>query len=203
MQFSIRALLALTFLAVLGMLLWRTRQETLRHEQRLVKLQNEVKSLEFEVRRDQPDLHQAIPASGYRLTVISERKSGPVRWELTSNHSKFEPHTQAIPLDKFSHLGGRWAVTDVIQFPNQIDRFAVGRLKIAPQSPPGVNLMDAKLRGSRDGLQYEITFTVRLLSDGPVCVSATDAQRLIILGRKDLLLPYKGGGKYDLKPAES
>ena len=27
----------------------------------------------------------------------------------------------------------------------------------------------------------------------------TEAQRLIVLGRQDLLMPYAGGGKYDLR----
>lgn len=143
-----------------------------------------------------------LGASGYRLSVASERngKSGPVRWELTSNHSDFETRTETIPLDGFSHRGGSYSVTDVIQFPNQVDRLSIGSLKAAPASPPGLHLMDAKLRGLRDDQQYQITFAVRLLSDGPACVSASDAQRLIILGREDLLLPYEGGGKYELRP---
>jgi hypothetical protein len=37
----------------------------------------------------------------------------------------------------------------------------------------------------------------------PECVSATDAQRVIILGRDDLLQPYAGGGKYEIRVSDS
>lgn len=93
MQFSIRALLALTFLAVLVMLLWRTRQEAIRDEQRLAKLQNEIKSLELEVRLDQPDLHQAILHAGDEFASLRAMRELALQQfdRLRQKYSTMEP----------------------------------------------------------------------------------------------------------------
>ena len=67
--------------------------------------------------------------------------------------------------------------------------------------PPGVTLMRMTLFGVSQEQEQpcEIAFTVRLASDMPACVSATEAQRIIILSRENLLEPYAGGGKYTLR----
>jgi hypothetical protein len=60
MRFSIRALLALMFLAALGMLVWRTFEDAQRDEVRLVQLQTEINAIQVRLRQDQPAIHQAI-----------------------------------------------------------------------------------------------------------------------------------------------
>jgi len=138
-----------------------------------------------------------LPACGYWLKFVSDRKGGPIQWELTSNHPDFRTQMETVPLDGFSHQGSSWSGSGVVLFPNQIEQFSISRLKAAATSSPGVNLTKATLRGRRHERQYEVRFVVRLLSDGPACVSASGAQSLI-LGQEDLLLPYKGGGKYEV-----
>ena len=140
-----------------------------------------------------------LPACGYCLKLSADRKGGPIQWELTSNHPEFKTQTGTVPLDGFSHRGSSWSGSeDVVQFPNQIERLSIGELKTTAKPRLGINLMNTTLRGPRDDQQYEVSLTVRLLSDGPACVSASEAQRIIILGQENLLLPYEGGGKYDI-----
>jgi hypothetical protein len=140
-----------------------------------------------------------FPASGYYLTFASDRKGGPIHWELKSNHPEFKTQAEAVPVDGFSHQGSSWSGSDVVQFPNQIERFSTDELEAKAKARSGVNLMNATLYGSRLDQQYEVVLNVRILSVGPACVSATEAQRVIILRREDLLLPYQGGGKYEIR----
>ena len=49
------------------------------------------------------------------------------------------------------------------------------------------------------GPATEIRISAKLFSEGPAQVSATDAVSLI---GSDLLVPYKGGGKYELRAPE-
>lgn len=72
MRFSIRALLALTFLAVLVMLVWRTARETTRNQEHLTRLQKEIKDLELNVRLNEPALHQAILRSRHEFDSVRE-----------------------------------------------------------------------------------------------------------------------------------
>lgn len=60
MKFSIRTLLAFTFLVALALLTWRTFEDARRDEARAQRLQAEIKLLEARGRLDQPGLDQAI-----------------------------------------------------------------------------------------------------------------------------------------------
>ena len=60
MTFSIRDLLALIFLFALALLAWRSAEETGRARARARQLDGEIKSLELQLRLDQPALHQEI-----------------------------------------------------------------------------------------------------------------------------------------------
>lgn len=71
--------------------------------------------------------------------------------------------------------------------------------KPAAIARPGVKLLTAVLRGVCHDEPYEIAFNVQLLSDTPACVSASNAQRLIILRADRLLQPYAGEGKYEIR----
>jgi hypothetical protein len=140
---------------------------------------------------------------GYFLQLVSDRRGGPMQWELTSNHPDFQTHAETVPVDGFSHQGSSWSGADIVQFPNQIQGFSIPELEAATTAPAGVNLMSTKLNGVCHDQPCEISFDVQVLSDAPACVSATDAQRIIIMGRADLLDPYEGSGKYTLRAANS
>lgn len=60
MKFSIRELLAVTLLVVLGMLVWRASRDARRDESRLTRLRSEIEALEAQLRLDDPTLHQVI-----------------------------------------------------------------------------------------------------------------------------------------------
>src|SRR5687767_14003666 len=60
MRFSIRQMLALMFLVALGMLAWRTSDDARRDVARLAQIQNEIKSLQVELRLDRPAIHQML-----------------------------------------------------------------------------------------------------------------------------------------------
>lgn len=60
LRFSIREMLALTFLAVLAMLVWRSWRDAQFDQARLETLRNEVASLEATARVDHPAVHQAM-----------------------------------------------------------------------------------------------------------------------------------------------
>jgi hypothetical protein len=142
-------------------------------------------------------------ASGYLLQLVSNRTGGPVQWELTSNHADFQTQVETVPVEGFSHRGSSWSGTDdVVQFPNQVQWSSISELESAAAAPHGVNLMNAMLNGVVDDQPYEISLDVRIFSDTPACIPASDAQRVIILGREDLLKPYSGAGKYSIRTAQ-
>lgn len=60
MRFSIKTLLAITFLIALALLAWRTIEDARRDRARLELVKAEVKQLEARVRLDDPELHQVI-----------------------------------------------------------------------------------------------------------------------------------------------
>lgn len=140
-------------------------------------------------------------ASGYWLELDSDRQGGPIQWELTSNHPEFQTQHDTVPLDAFSHRGSSWSGSSVVCFPNQIEYFTKPQLESAGESPLGVLLSQATLRGARHEQPYEVAFDVRFLSEGPACISASEASRAFILGLDDRLLPYEGGGKYEIRMA--
>ena len=139
------------------------------------------------------------PASGYWLTVRSRRDGRPIQWELTSNDPEFETRSDTIPLKGFSQRGGSWSGSGVVRYPNQIERYSPRDLPAMANAPPGVRLMNTKLNGLLHEQPYEVAFAVHVRSDGPACVTASDAHRVLILKQGHLLLPYKGGGKYELR----
>lgn len=142
-------------------------------------------------------------ACGYWLTLQSHRDGRPIQWELTSSDSEFATRSETIPLQGFSQRGGSWSGSEIVRYPNQIERYSPRDLQATANAPPGVRLMNAKLNGSLHEQPYQVAFAVRVRSDGPACVSASDAQRVLILKQGHLLLPYKGGGKYDVRASEA
>ena len=141
-----------------------------------------------------------LPASGYWLAFTTDRPGEPIQWVLTGNHPDFETQTKTVSLDgaSYRHLTWRgWKVE--LRFPNEINRWkSIAAFEAAATSPPGVSLMSATVRSPRGEGQYDVTIAARLLSETPACVSASTALYIIAQRREDLLLPYEGGGKYDL-----
>lgn len=100
MRFSIREMLALTFLVALGMLAWRVRESAARDEVRLAELQNEVLMLEARLRLDNPRLHQAfLHTFDEHETLRQVRERAVARFDLLrQKYSTMEPR----PSDVFS-----------------------------------------------------------------------------------------------------
>ena len=152
-----------------------------------------------------------LASSGYWRQVTNDRGTKRVQWELQGNHPQFETRADVIPLDDFVQQGASWSGATILQLANQVAPMPTQQLEAAIAAPPGVELMDVTWRGRRQQQMYKIGIAVRLRSDAPACVTATDTQRLIILGQNawsaphgggdDLLGPYRGGGRYELRRA--
>jgi hypothetical protein len=140
-----------------------------------------------------------LPESGYFLTLTSDRKGGPVGWELTGNHPRFETRAETALIKGFSQRGSSWSGSGLLLFPNQIERFTASELDAKRADPPGLRLLSGKLNGVCQEQSVEIAIEVHLKSSEPACISASEAQRIIVLGRDTLLEPYTGGGKYTLR----
>jgi hypothetical protein len=136
-----------------------------------------------------------LPDSGYFLTLTSDRKGGPVGWELTGNHPEFKTRAETAPIEGFSQRGSSWSGSGLLLFPNQIERFTASELDAKRADPPGLRLLSGKLNGVCQEQPVEIAIEVHLKSSEPACISASEAQRIIVLGRDNLLKPYTGGGK--------
>jgi hypothetical protein len=135
-----------------------------------------------------------LESSGYLFHLESNRTGGMIRWELTSNHPEFPSHEETLPIESFSHRGSSWSASDTIRFSNEIRWNSIDDLLAATTDPPGEQLMETKLTGLRRDRPFEVVLEVRIFSDAPACVSASDAQRIIALGRADLLGPYTENG---------
>jgi hypothetical protein len=138
-------------------------------------------------------------AGGYCLSFSSVRKGEPIQWELTGNHGEFESRVETIPLEEFSGTGHSWTTCEVVEFPNQIKAFPIGDLEARIAERSGITLMDTKLSGRRAEQPFQVELSVRLVSEGSACIAARDALALITLKREDILLPYAGDGRYELR----
>ncbi len=140
-----------------------------------------------------------LPSAGYWFEVETERKGGPIRWEVTSNRPDFETQSAVVPFDGFSHTGATWSGSGVVQPPTRVSRLGRGGGPFTAPAKKGVQLMDSALLGSREDVHHEVRFDLRLISDGPPTVSAREAQRLISLKRGGLLESYNGDGNYKIR----
>ena len=143
-----------------------------------------------------------LPCSGYWLTLRADRSEEPIQWELTSNHSSFERKQETLPLEGFQYRGSSYSVDSTVQFPNQVKAFLAKDLEQASRTLEGVRLMSTTFNGSVGDENYAVKTTVRLRSEGPACISASDALRAFILKSDEYLLPYEGDGKYVIRRAQ-
>lgn len=93
MTFSIRALLALTFVIALGIVVWQTGEGVRSNDIQANALRDEIRSLENRVRLDDPDLHQAILHTRDELEPLHEmRKRAVAHFDvLRDKYSRIEP----------------------------------------------------------------------------------------------------------------
>lgn len=139
------------------------------------------------------------PASGYILKLDDDRRddSRPAKWYLTGNSRDFESQSAVLPLVDFKPRGWSWSSHRTFAFPNQVpDRYVRHRL---PNNPPGVTIMDVTLRGPHGEEQYEVHFSVRVCSEGPLTVPASAALGYFYQGKHHELSPYRGNGRYDVR----
>jgi hypothetical protein len=143
-----------------------------------------------------------IPISGsggYLLQLKTAHQGGPIEWKLTGNHPDFRTQTGAVPLPEFRHGGASWSSSRVAEFPNQVSPDWFMKPAGITVKPASVQLFAVKLFGSQLEQEYEVSIEVRLKSHAPACITAADAQRLIITKRQHVLLPYRGGGRYEVR----
>lgn len=143
-----------------------------------------------------------LPCSGYWLTLRADRSAGPIQWHLTSNHSSFERKQEKLPLEGFQYRGSSYSVDRTVQFPNQVKAVLAKDLEQASRTVEGVQLMSTTFNGPVGDENYAVKTTVRLRSEGPACISASDALRAFILKSDKFLLPYEGDGKYVIRMAQ-
>ena len=119
-----------------------------------------------------------------------------VRSTFLTPHA-FEPRQEAVS----STFDGVMYGTGVsVFYPNQRPSDARGlSLQDAASHPPPLRLFrtgDFKVNGDT---QKEFFIAVKLYSEGPATIQATDAIGVI---DSDLLMPYRGGGKFELRAPE-
>lgn len=146
---------------------------------------------------------QLLPESGYHLSMQSNREMQPIEWHLTSSHSAFPTHSEHFPLDGFERRGWSYSATGIVAFPNQYQAHPTLNVQEVIRSRPGVKLWDVKLYGSYQERPCQVIFSARLRSDSPVHASADSVQRFLAWHRNEVRLQYRGGGKYELRPADS
>ena len=130
--------------------------------------------------------------SRYMLELIGD--SALEGWKLTGSDPAFEPRQEAVS----STFDGVMSGTGVsVFYPNQRPSDARGlSLQDAASHPPPLRLFrtgDFKVNGDT---QKEFFIAVKLYSEGPATIQATDAIGVI---DSDLLMPYRGGGKFELR----
>jgi hypothetical protein len=148
--------------------------------------------------------------TGYVLEVVTDPEAQLVRWELSANNPEFESRKETVLAGDFE-LGSYVTVgRNPMVYPNQVQEFEVGLRASAygtdritqweeyAKERPTLGLFGRRWK-SKTGSGTEIRISAKLFSEGPAHVSATDAVSIITLQRSDLLMPYKGGGKYELR----
>jgi hypothetical protein len=138
-------------------------------------------------------------SGGYLLQLKTAHQGGPIEWTLTGNHAEFSRQTGTVPLPEFRHSGASWSSSRVAQFPNQVSANWFMKPAGSTAKPPTAKLFAVQLFGSQFEQEYEVHIEIQLKSHTPACVTAADAQRLIITKRHDVLLPYRGAGKYEVR----
>ena len=138
----------------------------------------------------------ALPGNeGYMLELIGDKPSEVTGWKLTASDPTFEPRQEAISpagVNKRSSCSG-----SSVLYPNQRPAYVrEPPLREAASNPPPLRIFNTDKYKADGNTDKEFFIAAKLYSEGPATVKATDAGRLI---ESDLLMPYQGGGKFELR----
>ncbi|MGB1926243.1 MAG: hypothetical protein ACPHL6_06915 [Rubripirellula sp.] len=153
-----------------------------------------------------------VGESSYLFELIYSEQRGEFDWILSSNHPSVTTQKQTVSLQGFRSKNQTHNLQmrdDNIFYTNQPDLswFYFKREKLTEweklaTKPVPRNLLRVieNYQSDRDEkLLTEVTVDVRLISEGPISVPASRVSDLIRLGGERLLMPYQGGGKYELR----
>jgi hypothetical protein len=151
--------------------------------------------------------------TGYLFKVTSNVEAHLLSWELSANHPEFESRKEIVATGDFEHVSQGFSIQQSPMFyPNQAQdsemhlRASVYGTNLITEweksaaTPPPVALFGDRWKSKTgNSAGAEIRIAVKLVSEGPTQVAASDAVKIIGLQRLDLLMPYKGGGKWELR----
>lgn len=149
--------------------------------------------------RDEAEINQTWNAtlSGdtvYMLELIGDDATEVTAWKLTASDPVFEPRLEFVSptgIDKRDTYG-----LNFVLYPNQRPSWVRKPLQEAASNPPPLPIFytcEYKVDGNKGKMFF---IGAKLYSEGPATVKATDAGSLL---ESDLLMPYQGGGKYELR----
>ncbi|MCP4892106.1 MAG: hypothetical protein GY904_36650 [Planctomycetaceae bacterium] len=138
----------------------------------------------------------ALPGNeGYMLELIGDKASDVTGWKLTASDPTFEPRQEAISpagVNKLSRSGG-----GSVLYPNQRPAYVrEPPLREAASNPPPLRIFNTVKYKADGNTDKDFFIAAKLYSEGPATVKATDAGGLV---ESDLLMPYQGGGKFELR----
>jgi hypothetical protein len=150
--------------------------------------------------------------TGYVLEVVTDPEAQLVRWELSANNPEFESRKEIVLAGDFERGSAVIVGRRPMVYPNQVQEdqvalrasvYGTDRITQWEESaiaPTTLGLFNSRWKSKTgSGPGTEIRISAKLFSEGPAHVTATDAVSIITLQRSDLLMPYKGGGKYELR----
>jgi hypothetical protein len=151
--------------------------------------------------------------TGYLFEVIFDREAQQLRWELSANDPEFGSRRETVLMGDFERAtGGVHIHQSPMFYPNQALRNEmplypsvrgsnlITELEKSAESPLPMGLFRDRWESKTgNAAAAEIRIDVKLISEGPTQVAATDAVDIIRRGRSDVLMPYEGGGKYELR----
>ncbi len=150
--------------------------------------------------------------TGYMLEVLTDESSQLLRWELSANNPGIESREEVVSSGFFERAGSVVPNYSTMSYPNQVQRNEmqlrasvygsdfITEWEKAATASTALSLFGGSWKSTTSaGPATEIRISAKLFSEGPAHVTATDAVSLI---GSDLLMPYKGGGKYELRAPE-
>ncbi len=138
--------------------------------------------------------------AAYQFDLDTDRDGDDVSWKLTSSSEAFETQSGNVGLTNFRGSGWSTSGGDLVLYPNQLQRlYQIKDIEAAASNPPATKLFKIQLVPRKGGEAKSVDVEVELTSEGPATLSPGDAQSVIARRRGDLLKPYEGDGKVELK----
>lgn len=148
---------------------------------------------------------QLVSGRGYCFVVTGQtRQETPIGWRLSSNAKQFTELAQELPLPPMRSSMTSWSSFRIAEFPNRFSTRAAFNLS-------STSVTDATTRqpiqigrwtksGSTDRHTTKIYFDLKIHSQGPQVITATDAETLTIANKTQFLGEYLGDGLYRAIP---